>query len=267
MHTTGLRRARIVGADVLIIATQRTAPLALALSASINGSTDIAVIAGSSIVGVNATTRRVAGIAGARVRIITIKPPLANAKATRAQIVESARVAIVTFAVVGDVLTAFLGIAGIAGAVVLVVAGHRDLALTLALDTRVCRRAEVLIVAWCAVMGVQTTALRITRIIGADIAIIAVYEPLEKAITATAMIAEGTVVTIVAGLSIGHEGATAVVVAAIVSAAIGIVANHRHPAPAFAFETGITHGARVAIIAGETLVIRHQCTFARPRVT
>jgi len=81
----------------------------------------------------------------------------------------------------------------------------------------------------------------------------------------SACVADGACVEVVAALLIGYELAPEARLARIIGAGIVVRADLRNAGLATAFQTLISNGAGVAVVAGEALMVRHQRAVARIR--
>jgi len=210
---------------------------------------------------------RFATIVGARIVIVTVKPARADTASLDAAIVESAEITVVAFGIVGDELTALLGITGIVGAEVIVVANEQNLSLAVTLDTHIAIGAKVEVVARRAVVDMETPAKGFTRVVGARVEVIAVQKSLVQALATTAVVAGSAIVPVVASFRVGQIGAPALHVTIIIGADVGIVTNHWHAAKTLALDARIANCAGIGIITGKTLVIRYQCALPGSTIT
>ncbi len=171
----------------------------------------------------------------------------ARAGRGRAAVVDRARVAVVAGVGVGGVLAAKPRVAAIVGAVVRVVAAEFAAGRTDAIGAAVVERADVAVVAEQGVLRVDTAALGIAGIGGAQVLIVAV-DGGAATLAAGAAVVAGAGVAIVAGGYVRREDAAERRVAAVVGARVVVDAARRR-AHADAGLAMVARGAQRRVVA------------------
>ncbi|MEC8019349.1 MAG: hypothetical protein VX160_10335, partial [Actinomycetota bacterium] len=125
MNTTAADITGVGGTGIFIIAGECSPRKTGTVGARIVHGTGIAILAGECVVDVLTANAWFAGIVGTRIIIIASNDRRSSALSTNALIFSSTRIAIVAWAVNGNVDTAFAFNAGSGGARIIVYAGQR----------------------------------------------------------------------------------------------------------------------------------------------
>lgn len=163
---------------------------------------------------------------------------------------DGTELAIVTVAGVGDELAPHPGLTGIIGTRIVVVATEHLAPHTLAQAAGIFQSADVAIIAWGRIQGVDATTGRVAVIGGAHVVIVTFEGPRSLAHTGLAT-GHGRTLVVVVTCSIG-EGLveTALVAAAILRTGVAVVAVLRLARLALSLNTHVVKGARVTIATG-----------------
>jgi hypothetical protein len=248
--------AAVICAEVTVITVWSIATLAGAFEASLAHRTCVAVIAGQDVVVVLAAFHRVTPVSGARVLVIAVAGIGTNACALCAIVTNRARIRVITLRVKRIVLTSAF-YASVWSTDVAIIAIHKlarhagpfHAVITHCAGIIVGARAQdVLILAatiWCA------------DVLGAGVAVIAVYAAGTNALTADTDVIHGAGVVVIAAISVVLILAALVCIAAVVSADVVVIAINRGPAAAIAVTAESHQGASVAVIAGRLIIAVH----------
>lgn len=143
----------------------------------------------------------------------------------------------------------------IVGAQVAVIAVDLFAAQTGSGQTGFSRGTRVAVVAWQGVVFVGAADCGVAPVGGAKVAVIAVQEYRSRAPAIKALVSFGAWILVVAGGVIWRMSTKAGLIARVVGAWIAVVTVNRWPGDAFPVSTLIVHGAGVAVIAGNGVVL------------
>ena len=147
--------------------------------------------------------------------------------------------------------------ADVLGTVVVVVAVLQATGDTASALTVLSGGTGIAIVALFSVVGMGTTSPRLAHIVRTWIPIVTTLQTIERAESAGTMIAQRTLITIVASNSIRGMGTTLVGLATIVRTGIPVVAVFRLTGCADPFGTYVIGGAEVPVAAASHVVSMH----------
>jgi len=202
---TGSWVARVIGADIAVVALNllaETPPLV----AEVLGGALITIIARVLILLVNATQFGIARIVGAGVIIVAIEHQRGDTFPSLAVIARSTGIEVGTLPLVGGIDATALGIAGIIGARIIVVALQGFASQTFALTANVTHGADAAILAALVVGHVLATDGGVTEVVGADVAVVAVEGRSTFASAFKTGFADSATVTVVTGKSFVIRG-------------------------------------------------------------
>lgn len=231
-HAAGDRRALAGSVDAHVIAGAR-----------------MPVTAGVRIVGVGAAGRRIARIVRAHIPIVAIRRRTRNAGAAVARISCRAGTSVAARQRVVGVAASNCRIAEIIRAHIVVIAIGRRSGDAAPARAGVIRRAGVAIAARTRVIGVHAAASRITRIVRADISIVAIQRRARNATSAGAGVIGRAGVTVTARTRIVDMHATAGRVARIVRTSVSVITIWRRSGNAASTRTRVIRRACVSITA------------------
>jgi hypothetical protein len=120
--------------------------------------------------------------------------------------------------------------------------------------------ANILVITRGRILRIDAASLGRARIVGARVAIVTVHDRIVQAETATAMVAGGTGVAIVARTGIGQVDTAIIGVAGIIGATIPVITHHRNSPDTLPAGTRITDGTGILIVAGKALMVRSKGT-------
>jgi hypothetical protein len=173
MASTG-RNARIVGADIVVVAIRRRTADAPAVRARVVRRTSVAIVAWAGIVDEHAAAGRHAEIVRAAVTIVADDCRSTNAPTARTGVICGASVAVIAGTAIVHVIAAGAGIAQIIGADIAVIATRRRSANAYPQRARVIRRAGIAVVAGIDIVHVHAAAGWITGVVSTHVAVVAV---------------------------------------------------------------------------------------------
>ena len=250
------RVARVVRARIAVVAVDGLAD-ALAATARVACGAGACVVAGGHVVGVDASLCRVARVVRAHVAVVAVDG-LADALPCLAVVVFGAGACVVADrprARELEVDAPLRRIAGVVGAHVAVVAVD-GLADALAARARVACGAGACVVAGGHVVGEHAIAgLRVAGVVRAYVAVVADLQR-RDALAATADVACGARVAVVAGCGVGERDARLRRVARVVRARVLVVAVRRGAADTLergvngVCPAGVARSARIAVVTG-----------------
>jgi len=233
--------AGIVGAHVAVIAGIRNKPcLTSPVLARIPQRTDVTVVAGSTVVGVNTTQQGRTTVVSARILVVAHDGLGSFARARRAAIILGAEVTVVALGLIGNVLAPILLIAGVVGAEISIVTVHTARGNARSQVAVIASGTNVAVITGCVVEVVDTAQRRVTRIAGAHIGIVTSLKIRELALPIFAMVPQCAQVAVVASLVGRCVQTHSVQPARISGAGIAIVTgSHR---------TGLARPARALVV-------------------
>lgn len=178
----------------------------------------------------------------------------ANANAGVAEVVQRAQVTVVATSVVvrGDATGS--RVARIVGAGITIIANRCRSTHAGAGGAGVGGGARVAVVAGGRVGGVHTTSNRVARIVGTNIAVIAVQRRSTNTGTRGAGIGGGASIAVVTTSGVVGVDASRCGIARVVCTNVSVIATQRRSANASAQRTGVSGGARIAVVATRGVV-------------
>jgi len=244
------------------------------------GGAEVVVVAGAGVQAVDAAGGGVTGIVGAGVSVLTSQEVIVNTLARGAVVPEGAGVGIVTFSRGGEV-SAPLGEAGVLGAGIAVVARRTILGMDAARQrvagikgalivvvaqggTRKLARAVLAVISRSALVGVVALLLvgqvgaphpRQAGIVGTGVGIIA-GKDLRTGLAGSlaARVLQGADVAVLAGRLVVNVDATRPGLAGIVGAEVPVVAVDRRSGLALAPHALVAESAAIRVVAGQVFV-------------
>ena len=259
--TARLLGARILCTRVAVVAGQLHASQAFAQMAVVDGGADVPVVAKRGVELGDATQGRIAQIVRAGIGISAVQFARSRAHTVQADIQLGAGITIVAL-IAGELLpdASDCSIAGIARAWVAVVTHQDRAARASAVYARILGRTDIAVIAPGLVVLVQAAAVRVARIIGARVAVIAVDRHPAGACSVLTFGTKSALVTILAKLAL---------VCKIQSACPGLGVTHGLQAKrVFTFRLG-THHHRCRIdhaLVWELLGVALECAVAQVAV-
>ena len=251
------RFTAVLGTLVAVITRHQSTAGTLPQVANINGGAKVAVIAGGTIEKMDTPRLRVTGVCCADVVVVTLRQTLVHTASRFAMVTGGAVVAIIASRLVGLVDTALIGLTGIVGAWIAIVA-HRSLTANTACVGNAALRAiaGILIVAnegspW------EATVQSIATL--EAVALVAIVTTQGCTCHTTGI--WGATLIPVAGIAViaiqgGASHTSYLRIAALGAIAeIAIIAHQRGTSLTASFYATIGGGADVAVIAGETVVL------------
>jgi len=264
MGAAGSGDAGIVGAYVGVVADELPRGYARAEVAMVARSTHVFVIAGDLVQRVNTAGRGIAIIRSAYVVVVAVLQLSAAALAAGTGLAARACIAVITGRLVRAMKAEALVPARVVGARIAVVAVQLGAADTLPVVTLVVDRARIAVAASAAAVLMDTPGCRVAFIRGAGVGIVAIQAAAREARPLEAMIARGACVQVIAVDLIVYVDAPVLLVAKFVGAGVVVFARYRDTCLTAAFYTLVSHGAGISVVAGKTLVVRHEFALARP---
>ena len=248
----GVREALVLGAGVVVVAVQRGAAHADTLGAGVVGGAGVPIVAAGVAPGIRAAGDRVADVDRAGIIVIAVElgRVLPDTHAVVAGVIRGARVPVVAYAAHSAVDAAGLRVAVGVGARVAVLARGRGAADALPGRAGVRGRAGVLVVAARLVRLVDTPGDGVTRVVGADVVVVALEGGSGDADAGTAGVCDGARVPIVARIDVAGVLATQRRDARVIGAERVVIADDRRARLAHASSADVASGAEVAIVAG-----------------
>lgn len=241
---------RVLGARVSIVTIEGHATRTAPVPARIVRRAGAAVIARGRVAGVDAAGRGGAGVVRAGVAVVAMVWRIARALTLDTSIVGGAGVAVVARLIGIDVDTAHLGVTGVVGAGVPVVAGRRGPAGAAAIRADVTACAGIPIIAAHSIVEVNTTLLTAAGIVGTGVPVVAVDGCATSALSIAADVIARARAAVVAGGGVGRSLATRAGLARIVRACIPVVTIGWGAAAAAPTGASVVEGARTAVVAG-----------------
>jgi hypothetical protein len=263
-HAAGGHVARIVGAEITVVAVRRRATNTDTTTACICERTGTAIIAGALVVNRHTTAATVTGVIRTAVAVVAVQPRTGHARSSTADVVLRAGVGIIAGhrVVVGHASAG--RIAGVVGTTVTIITVRRRAAKTTSATAGVRRCTRVAIVASCRVVDGHATAGRIAAVVSANVAVVTDRGCASNACTARTGVVGGTGIAIVTGHAVVGSGASTCRVATIVGAQVTIVAVRREATYADPGAAAVARGTSVAVGASVGVVgkgaTRHQIT-------
>jgi len=253
VYTALVRIARIRGALVTVVAVERGAADASAVSAHVVGCTRIQIVAGHVVDQVGAPLVRLAPVVSAYVVVIAVKNLPGLALAAAARVVRGAGIVIAARVGVGDVLTTGIFLTHVIGAEIVVVARQRSCAGALAVNAHVADSALVAVVAR-GLDGVMLAArLHSAVVLGADAAVVTIKYRIENTAAVEAVVVDGAGVGVVALSAVWCKRAAQLRDALIVSTLVAVTATHLAGRRALAQFAMVAGRADILIVAGSTV--------------
>lgn len=172
IRTARCRQTGVVGAHVVVVAYDRCSGFTFATAATITGSAGVSVITNQRIGHNQTATRRITGVVGTGVGVVTVDGRAAFAGAAAAFVGRGTQVAVVAIEGVVLIRTSHSRCAGVVGAGVVVVAVWRRPSFAYAILALVPGGAGAAVAACGRIGDNLTTTDGVTRIIGAGVGII-----------------------------------------------------------------------------------------------
>jgi len=223
VHAAGGGVAAVVGTDIAIVAVRRRAAHARPAAARVVSGTGVAVIARGRIVRVHAAGGGVAAVVGTDVAIVAGRRRAAHARPAAASVVGGAGITVVARDVVVDVHATSLRIANVVGTDIAVVTVGRRAPDTRPIGAGVAGGAGVAVAARGRIVGVRAASGRVTVVVGADVAIVAVRRQAAHARPPTAGVVGGAGVAVVARGGIVDVHTATLRITGIVGARVAVV--------------------------------------------
>jgi len=211
---------------------------------------------------VQASLQQITRIVGAQVAVVAIQVAAALTRALLAHISRRARIAVAARIGVVCVRTSKGRVTSIIGADIPVVAVERGAALALPVQTVVPGSAGIAVVAQSAVGTVLAADFRIARIVRTWIAIPAIRDVHEYALSAHTMVTDGARILVVALSLVVVMDAPDLGIARVISADVAVVAVESRSRIAGSIPTQIPGRADIAVVA-RILVVGVDATFPR----
>jgi hypothetical protein len=260
--------ARIGGAKVIVITIDVRPGDAGALGAVVPVRAHVIIRTAVDIVGGKlAAQQRVATVVRTRILVITFQSHAPRTVALEALVHGGAKVPVITGLGIEEVGAPRIGCAAIIGAGIAVVAIDRQPGNAIAPLAEVTIGTGIAIVAGYGIGHVETALLLVTTVVGTGVTIVTIEEFDPNALALLAHIHRRTGVSIIARHVVCHGRAPGLGVAKIIGARVPVVAIRGHPARTDAAKAEVSDRTAVGILAGGTIVVRRQATFARKRVT
>jgi hypothetical protein len=196
-----------------------------------------------------ATDHGGAEIVGARIGIIAIDLAHADADATTAGIARCTWVTVITWVAVLGMSAPHQRQTTVGRTRVAIIAIHGLATNALTVAAGIVEGADTAVIAWGRVGLVDAALLRVAKVIGADLAVIAIQEPGRLARTFDAAFAGGAGVIVVATAGFGCMHTAQIGVARVGGARVAIVTATHMGSTARSVNAEIGNGARVAIVA------------------
>jgi len=225
--------ATIIGANAPVVADQISAADTVPKMAVVIHCTEVVVIARRDVQPIFAARRRVARVVGADIRIVTHRGVTGHADSTLALIVHSAGILVVAWVVIAGMLTPQHRVATINRAEVAVIARKLPRRFAIPILALVTNGAGIAIIAGHFIGGVLTPFPWQTEVIGTDISIIALRQPIKDAEPSRAVVANGAGIAIVTGAILGYVAAAYTRDTTIGGADVTIITGQR-PLPGLA---------------------------------
>ena len=166
--------ARVIGADIPVVTTDRRTCLAGTVGAGVSYGTRVSVIATTRDVLVGAASSRQTGIKRTGISVITFQGACTQTDTSRAGVSSGARIVVITCHRIIGVLTSVQSVTGVIGAGIAIFTIKCGTGLAGAIGADVIYCTSAVIVAWRSVVAVLTAHNRVTPVISADIAVIAI---------------------------------------------------------------------------------------------
>src|SRR5262249_54843653 len=232
---TGRRRAAHAGSAARITGLEAVAedavvahhwlPYAASVAARVAGRALVVVIAGGGVVRVDAAPRcGIAAIVGAGVAVVAVGRRAADAEPAAARVVGGAGVAIATGGGIVHVEAAGGRVAAVVGANVVVVAIEAGPTHAGPVAAGVVRGAGVVVGAGGGIGRVDTAALRVAGVVGADVAVVAVQWRSTRTNPVQAGVGGGAGVAVVTGRGVVPVDTTLGGAARLVGARVAVLA-------------------------------------------
>ena len=183
LPATGIPLTLVDGAGILVVAVRRNATHATAIGTGIVGGARVAIVAGQRIGGEDAPRLDSAGIIGARVAVIANQLAQPSASSICADVPRRAGIAVITGNDVGGIDASDIWFAIIIGTEILVIADHEHWTGTQTALADIVAGARITIIAGCDIMGVNAPRIGVTRIVSADVSVIAVNSLVASTLT------------------------------------------------------------------------------------
>jgi len=252
-ETTLTRNATINGTGILVVAKHLFEAGALTFLAEVASGAIITVITRSLIELVDATEGGVADVIGAEIVVVTVQLADRCANPVCTVVPNGAKRPVIAEFLIGRVNTPIIGIAGIIGTDVEIVAiGNR--AKAPAIGAMIVIRAGISIIARILVQLMEAADLGIAGVIGAGIVIVAVKHRSGGAQARLTVVSDSTWIKITALTFVGFEEASGIRITAIVSARILVVTGDGRTRLADAFTAHIVGRTNTTILAGGRVV-------------
>ena len=266
--------ARIIGADIGVVAVRRRTADTTTDRAGIVRGTGVAVVTRGRVVGIHTSGGRITGIIGADIGIIAIRWWTADTATVRAGVVGGTGVSVITGTGPAHVFANPVH-AGVIRAIVPIVAivrAHRTTKALIvrfvtslpgtgvsgadaqAVAARIDERAKLTVVAGVGVVDLYTPRRGIACVIRTDISVIAVRLWTPETATAEAGIVGGAGIPVVAGRGVVGVDAPGEGIARIIGASIAVVTVGRRSPHATAFRTGVVGRTSISVVAREGVV-------------
>lgn len=172
--TTRNRIARIGRTDIVVTAIRSGTTVARSAAARVVRRARVSIVARTAIVHMLTTRTRIAGVVGTRIQIIAIRRRTAHAHATGTGIVRRACTAVTARVAVIDVYATLHHVARIGRADVSIVTIQRSPTIAGSTAASIVGRAFIAVIARIGVVHIDATRLRIARIVGTQVSIIAI---------------------------------------------------------------------------------------------
>jgi hypothetical protein len=237
VNTTAFSRTGVIGADIVVLAIQRTTRDTLTTTANVTVRTSIVVIANNHVVGKHAAYVGVARVVGAQLLIIADHRNSTTTTAVGAEFVGGASIGIIARFVVVKVKATLGEIAKVVGADIVIVTGCRLTTFADSSATGILFGTDAAVIARRTVGCENAARFCGTRIVSARVAIVTGKFARTDALPEVAVVPRSTDIFVVAGRAVEQMDATL---------------------------NGVTRicGANIVIIAGESLFRHTNATFA-----
>jgi len=255
--TPDRRVAYIIGARIGITAGNLAAGDAVTQVAVVSRGAHILVVAGSLVQEVEAPLDRVAGIVAADVVVVAVFEPRRRAGTICTLVAYRAFVAVVAFALVGQMNATFALHTTVIGAGVAVIAVRY-----LDAHTSLVRHADLLSIAEVFIAANQRFSRHATQCLVtglfaiAGVAVVAQQFGSANALTGSTQVRGGADVTVVAWGLVVNVGAALLDQARVIRARIAVVAVGLDSSRANTLLALVPHGARISVFARHSLVVR-----------
>jgi len=219
-------------------------------------------VAARSIVGHKGTPDvGLAAIVRTQIGVVAHQLPRGDAAPEVAVVIDGAHVVVGARVVVEGVDAPSVGIADIVGTGVVILAGKEAYEDANPLVATIPHGTIVAVIAFTRTRFMGAAQSRVAGILGAGIGIIADNRVAAHADAVQALVVGGTGITVGAREVIGQVLAACLTVTGIIGAGVAIVAQGLASPLADAGQTFLTDGARICVVAGETVVVGHLLTF------